>query len=133
MKYRYNTVMGIHEIEVDEQFYGVLQTMDREEYNANRKYSRHNPISFGNADFDGKWMEDSADILDGLIHAENRERLYATLKRLTHEQQVLIERIFLNHEKIVDIARKAGVSPAAIENRLRKIYMRLKKYLLWGG
>ena len=129
MKYRYNTVIGIHEIEVDEQFYSVLQAMDREEYNANRKYSRHNPISLGNADYDGIWMEDGMNVLDGLIHAESHERLYATLAQLTHEQQVLIERIYLNHEKIVDIARKAGVSEAAVRDRLKKIYTKLKKMI----
>jgi DNA-directed RNA polymerase specialized sigma24 family protein len=129
MKYRYNTVTGNHEIEVDEQLHAVLQAMDREEYNSDRKYRRHNPVSLSSADYDGEWMEDETDVLSDLIQAESQEYVYTILAQLAIDQQILIERIFFNNEKIVDIARTAGVTEEAIRDRLRKIYKRLIKII----
>ena len=129
MKYRYNTVTGKHEIEVDEQLYSILLAMDKENDNSDRKYYRHNPISFSSADYDGNWMEDETDVLGYLILSEDRERLQAALAQLTLDQQILIECVFFNREKIVDIAKKAGVSEAAIRNRLNRICKRVKKTL----
>ena len=127
MKYEYITATGKQGIEVDEQFYSALMALDREEYNSDRKHHRHNPISLSSAYYDGEWMKAETDILGDLIRADDLECLHETFPLLTLKQQALVKRIFLNHEKIMDIARKDGVSEAAIRNRLGKIYRRLKK------
>ena len=130
MKYIYKTVSGYQEIEVNERQYNILDALDREERNADRKYYRHNPISLSNTEYEGAWMADGTDILGDLIDSEDREHLFSTLAQLTRDQQTLIEQIFINNVKIVDIARKLGVSPVAIQNRLNKIFARMKKILL---
>ena len=127
MTYRYDTVSGNHAVEVDERLYGVLRAMDREAYNADRRFRRHNPVSLSHADYDGKWMQDDTDVLGDLIRAESRAFHRAALAQLTLGQRRLIEQIFFNREKVTDVARRAGVSEAAIRCRLQKIYSRMRK------
>ena len=129
MKYQYTTVKGKIEIEVDEQLYDILDSLDREERNSDRRYNRHNPISLGNADFIEEWMDERADVLGDLIHAEDRERFYMAFAQLTLDQRRLIERIYLDNEKIVDIAQALGVSQQAISSRLMIIRKKLKEIL----
>ena len=129
MKYQYYTVTGIHEIEVDEQMHDVLHAMDREDYNSDRKYRRHNPVSLSNADYDGDWMADEADILGDFIKAEDWEKLRAALEKLTHEQRSLIEDVYTKNGRIVDIARREGVSHVAVLDRIKRIHEKLKNFL----
>ena len=130
MKYAYITATGKTEIEVDEQFYDLLITMDHEEYNADRKHSRRHPIALDAVGYEGLWLSDNADLLGDLIRAESHDRLRAALQKLSPEQQMLIKRIYFKNEKIVNIARMEGVSEAAVRNRLKKIYARLNKILI---
>jgi phage antirepressor YoqD-like protein len=58
MKYIYQNTTGTTEIEVDEQFHDLLVTMDREEFNSDRKHSRRYPISLENCEYEGEWFED---------------------------------------------------------------------------
>jgi len=127
MKYQYKTVEGKIVIEVDEQLFNILDAMDREERNADRRYNHHNPISLSSADYEGEWMKDETDILGDLVHAEDRERLCKTLAQLTHDQQKLIERIVRNNEKIVEIAQVLGVSHQAISQQLMTVRKKLKE------
>ena len=130
MKYEYISATGKTEIEVDEQFYDILVALDREAYNADRKHSRRYPLSLEGVDYEGEWFSDGADFLGDLIRAESHERLHAALGQLTPDQQELIDRVYFKYEKIIDIAIAQGVSHVAIQNRLKKIYNRLKKVLI---
>ena len=125
MKYQYTTAEGKIVIEVDEQLYNILVAMDKEEYNNDRKYHRHNPVSLESIDYDEKLKDGKVDVLGDLVHAEDRERLYMTLAQLTLDQQKLIERICINNEKIVDIAQSLGVSQPAISQRLMTVRKKL--------
>ena len=127
MKYQYKTVVAKIEIEVDEHLYNILNVLDREERNSDRRYSHHNPISLSSADFEGEWMKDDTDILGDLVDAEDRERLYRTLAQLTLDQKKLIERIAHNNEKIVEIAQVLGVSHQAISQQLMTVRKKLKE------
>ena len=127
MKYQYKTAIGKIVIEVDEQLYNILDALDREERNADRRYSHHNPISLSSADYEGEWMKDDTDVLGDLVRAEDCERLYKTLAQLTHDQQKLLGRIVRNNEKIVEIAQVLGVSHQAISQQLMTVRKKLKK------
>ena len=129
MKYEYITATGVVAIEVDEQFHDLLIRLDREEYNSDRKHSRRYPISLENAEFEGTWFADATDLLGDLIANESYGKLHAALAELTPEQQSLIDKIYFEGKKIIEIARADGVTEAAIRNRLKKIYARLKKFL----
>lgn len=129
MKYEYITATGKTEIDADGQFYDLLIALDKEEYNANRKHSRRNPIALEDADYEGEWFSDDADLLRDIIRSENEVRLHTALHLLTPKQQTLVDRVYFKNEKIVDIAHADGVSEAAVRNRLKKIYHRLKIFL----
>ena len=129
MKYEYITVTGKHKIEVDEQFFDILLTMDRAEYNSDRKHSRRHPISLSSANYDGDWFSDGSDILRNLIQAENSERLHAALAKLTQDQQTLIEQIYFMGIASSEIARRDGVGKSAISMRLALAHKRLAKFL----
>jgi len=129
MKYEYITSTGKVVIEVDEQYHDLLVAMDREEYNSDRKHSRRYPISLENAEYEGEWFDDGTDLIGDLITNESYANLRSALAELTQEQQSLVDQIYFEDKKIIEIARADGVSEAAVRNRLKKIYDRLKNIL----
>ncbi|MCL2343198.1 MAG: sigma-70 family RNA polymerase sigma factor [Firmicutes bacterium] len=129
MKYEYKGVTGKTAIEVDERYFEILVALDKGESNNTHKYNRHNPASLEDADYEGDWFADDTDILGDLIHAESIERVRAALPLLTSDQRALIERRYADNVKTIDISRQDGVSEAAVRDRLKKIYNRLKKSL----
>ena len=129
MKYEYKGATGNTEIEVDEQFFDILVSLDKEEFNSDRKHSRRNPLSLEDTEYEGEWFADGSDLLGDLIRAESNARLHAVLLRLTADQQTLVDRVYFKNEKIVDIARRDGVSHVAILDRLKRIHKKLKNYL----
>ena len=129
MKYTYITATGKIEIEVDDQFYALLISFDREEYNSNRKHNRRLPISLENAEYDGGWFSDEADLLDDLISMENAELLMKAINQLPHKQRTLIREVFFDEISPSELARREGVGKSAISHRLERAYKKLKKHL----
>ena len=129
MKYEYINATGKTEIEVDEQFYDILVALDREEYNSDRKHSRRHPLSLEDAEYEGEWFSDGADLLGDMIRAESYERLHAALAQLTPSQQALIQQIYFEGVAPSEIARRDGVDKSAISHRLALAHKRLKKLL----
>ena len=134
MKYLYKSENGNVEIEVDERYHEILMEMDREEERSNSKHERprHDrarTVSLDDADYQGEWFDAGVDILGDLVRSDMSGRLRAALAGLTPEQQGLVVRVYVNNEKISDIAREDGVSYEAVQNRLKKIIAKLKKYL----
>jgi RNA polymerase sigma factor (sigma-70 family) len=129
MKYTYTSATGAIEIEVDEAFYDLLVDMDRQDYNTNQRETRRH-CSLEAYNLDDALLPSDVDIEGDLISAEQSDKLDAAIATLTPEQQKLIQRVFVEDKKIVDIAHSDGVSEAAVRNRLRKIYARLKKILI---
>jgi RNA polymerase sigma factor (sigma-70 family) len=130
MKYTYTNATGTTEIEIDEQFYDLLIEMDRDEFNSDRKHSRRYPISLESCEYEGEWFEDDIDLLADIIQRESYARLRAAIEKLEPSQQDLIHKIYVQNRKIIAVAKEDGVSEAAVRNRLKKIYARLKKFLL---
>lgn len=64
-----------------------------------------------------------------LIENEDYRRLHNALSKLPNEQRELIIRVYFKNEKQADIAREQGVTHKAINNRLKRIYAQLKKFL----
>ena len=60
---------------------------------------------------------------------ERYAELRAAIAQLKPEQQELIRKVFYEEIKQVDIAKSEGVGKTAIENRMTRIYSRLKKIL----
>ena len=130
MNIKYEFVTGeVVEIEVAEYLGEVSIEIERKDYNLNHKESRrHNSIEV--MEEQGKQFKDyRIDILEEIEEAEINDELHKALDKLLPQQKELIEEIFVKEKTIVKVAAEQGVTEAAIRNRLKKIYKKLKTFL----
>ena len=88
---------------------------------------RHSYIE--DMDPDDKHFDDGTDILSDYIQRESFEELYRAIEQLEPKQQELLKKVFWEGIKQVGIAKSEGVGKTAIENRMSRIYAKLKKLL----
>ena len=127
IKYKFATG-EVTEVEVSEEIGAVIIDLDRQEYNIDHKETRRH-CSLDAYNLDDSLLPSDVDVARDFERSDERKRLYAAIARLQPQQQELVRRVYFNREKIVDIAAEAGVSEAAIRNRLKKIMAALKKFL----
>ena len=130
MKITYEFVTGeISEVEVDESLGGMLLDLDRQQYNNDHKETRRH-VSLDGMDYEGELFASAEDTERAVEHREDMARLYSAMEALSPSQRELVKKVYFEERKIMDIAAEEGVSEAAIRNRLKKIYSRLKKFLI---
>lgn len=130
MKITYEFVTGeISEVEVDESLGGMLLDLDRQQYNNDQKETRRH-FSLNGMDYEGELFASAEDTEGEAERREDMARLFSAMEALSQSQRELVEKVYFEERKITDIAREEGVSEAAIRNRLKKIYSRLKKFLI---
>lgn len=130
MKIKYEFVTGeTIELDVTEDIGEIVIEIERDTYNSNRRETRrHNSLEeMHNQGL--QFKDNDADILSIVEEKETNEGLYNVLDKLLPQQKELIFKVFFKDMSIIDIARSEGVSEAAIRNRLKKIYKKLKKIL----
>lgn len=71
-----------------------------------------------------------ADTADEVERREELARLMQAMEALSPAQRELVLKVYFEKVRITDIARAEGVTEAAIRNRLKKIYARLRKFLI---
>ena len=130
MKITYEFVTGeVSEAEVDERLGGMLLDLDRQQYNNDKKEPRRH-VSLDGMDYEGELFASAEDTEGEAVRREDMAWLYSAMEILSPAQRELLEKVYFEERKITDIAREEGVSEAAIRNRLKKIYSRLKKFLI---
>ncbi len=130
MKITYEFVTGeVSEVEVDERLGGMLLDLDRQQENNDRKETRRH-VSLDGMDYEGELFASAEDTEGAVERREDMARLYSAMEALSPSQRELVKKVYFEERKITDIAREEGVSEAAIRNRLKKIYSRLKKFLI---
>ena len=130
MKIIYEFVTGeVSEVEVDERLGGMLLDLDRQQYNNDHKETRRH-VSLNGMDYEGELFVSAEDTEREAERREDMARLYSAMEILSPSQRELVKKVYFEERKITDIAREEGVSEAAIRNRLKKIYSRLKKFLI---
>jgi RNA polymerase sigma factor (sigma-70 family) len=129
VKITYEFATETIEIEVDETYYDIFIEFEREEKNQNRKHERRYPVSLEHIDYEGMAFADGVDVLEDYIKSTDLEALQKAIKKLLPAQQDLIKRVFFQERSIVSIAREEGVTEAAIRDRLKRSYKKLKKVL----
>ena len=130
MKITYEFVTGeVSEVEVDERLGGMLLDLDRQQENNDQKETRRH-FSLNGMDYEGELFASAEDTERTVEHREDMARLLSAMEVLSPAQRELVEKVYFEERKITDIAREEGVSEAAIRNRLKKIYSRLKKFLI---
>lgn len=130
MKITYEFVTGeVSEVEVDERLGGMLLDLDRQQENNDQKETRRH-FSLNSMDYEGELFASAEDTERAVEHREDMARLYSAMEALSPSQRELVKKVYFEERKITDIAREEGVTEAAIRNRLKKIYPRLKKFLI---
>ena len=128
MKITYEFVTGeISEVEVDERLGGMLLDLDRQQENNDQKETRRH-VSLDGMDYEGELFASAEDTERAVEHREDMARLYSAMEALSPSQRELVKKVYFEERKIMDIAAEEGVSEAAIRNRLKKIYSRLKNF-----
>jgi len=131
MKITYEFVTGeVSGVEVDEHLGGMLLDLDRQQDNNDQKETRRH-VSLAGMDYEGELFASAEDTEREAVRREDMARLYSAMEALSPSQRELVEKVYFEGRKITDIAREEGVSEAAIRNRLKKIYYRLKKFLIF--
>ena len=129
MKISYEFVTGeISEIEVDDSLGEMLLDFDRQQYNNDQKETRRH-VSLDGMDYEGELFASADDTESEAERQEDMARLFSAMEALSPAQRELVKKVYFEGRKITDIAREEGVSEAAIRNRLKKIHLRLKKFL----
>ena len=130
MKITYEFVTGeISEVEVDESLGGMLLDLDRQQENNDQRETRRH-VSLDGMDYEGELFASTEDTERAVERREDMARLFSAMEALSPSQRELVKKVYFEEQKITDIAREEGVSEAAIRNRLKKIYSRLKKFLI---
>lgn len=130
MRVRYEFANGeFEEIEVDDSLGELLVDFDRQEYNNDHNETRRH-VSLDGMDYEGALFASPADPAVEVLKREETARLLRAMESLSPDQRELVRRVYFENQRIVDIAREQGVSEAAIRNRLKKIYAKMKKFLI---
>ena len=131
MKILYEFVTGeTLEIEVPENVEEVVIEIEKTTKNTNRKETRrHNSLDYM-SEIGIQFKDNNVEIEEDISEKELTKEVVQAINTLLPEQKLLIKKVFYKNMKIVDIAAEEGVSEAAIRNRLKKIYKKLKKVLL---
>ena len=129
MKIKYESVTGeILEFEVPNDVAEVCIKLENSTRKQDRKETRRH-ISLSTLEERGVEVSENTDIENYIIEVQKTEQLQEALKKLLPEQQELIFKVFFCEKSITEIAREEGVTPNAIENRLKRIYRKLKEIM----
>jgi len=130
MKITYEFLTGeTVEIEAPDEVGELLIDIERDTYNGDRKETRRHGSIFVMEE-QGVQFEDKAHNVElALEEGEENEILLSAIEELLPQQRDLLQKVFYEELSIVEIARREGVSEAAVRNRLKKIYKKLEKIL----
>lgn len=96
-------------------------------FNSHQRETRRH-VSLDALDADDNYIPGAEDVIPGFSEEEYAD-LYAAIRKLKPQQQKLLKKVFWEEMKQIEIARAEGVYWTAIQNRLVRIYARLKKLL----
>lgn len=129
MKIKYEFVNEIIEIEVEDEWANIIDDMDRQEYNNQKKETRRH-YSLDACTYEGKnYAIDDKGISELFKDMGEAEKLKIAIKHLSDKQQSLIKAIYFEGVTVNEYAKKEGVDHSAISHRLKTIYKKLKKLL----
>ena len=116
-------------VKVQDDFYKNYEFMEKESKRQDRKETRrHIPLSF--FDEQGVEFEDiRTDIEVSLIKDDIYSLLGQAVKLLNQKQQNLVYQVFYSNKSLTEIAKKQGVSKAAITQQMQVILKKLREIL----
>lgn len=127
MKTKYEFANETVEIEVSEEWGGILVELDRQEYNISHKETRRH-YSLDTCPFEGADFAVEDEALEALFSEPTAaERLHTAIAKLKPEQQKLIRAIYFEGISVNDYAKLEGCTQSAISHRLQTVRKKLKE------
>lgn len=121
------------EIEVEDAFATTYNAMERESKKAaerHRWHKRKHLLRLDVIDEDDEILASSDEgIEETAIKNEEYNSLHKALKTLLPQQQELIKKIYFEGKTQIEVAKELGITDAAVRNRLKKIFEKIKKVL----
>ena len=119
------------EIEVEDAFATTYNEMERESKKAaerHRCHKRKHLLRLDVIDEDDEILASSDEgIEETAINNEEYNTLHKALKTLLPQQQELIKKIYFEGKTQIEVAKELGITDAAVRNRLKKIFEKIKK------
>ena len=107
---------------------GIMdEECNRPTYNNQQAETRRH-VALEALDPEGDHLAGSQDV-EADFREEDFAELYRAIEKLRPQQRDLIQKVFWEDMKQIEIARAEGVNESAISWRMARIYARLKKYL----
>lgn len=132
-KIKYEINGKIVELEVEDSFAEQYEIINQESKRNDWKHdwrNRKNNTSLEVLEENGfQFISKEKSAQERIEETEEIVALRKALSLLKEIDRILIERIYFNGEKAVDIAKELGVCKSAISNRLERIYNKIKKFL----
>lgn len=133
MKIRYEYATGeVVEIEVDEALGAEVAAIEQAETRRERAETRRH-TSYDYLLALGAQISDGSDLQADYDAREKRRALRDALAVLEPHQRELLKRLFVDGERLKDIAARDGIAPSSAWGRFHRIFARLKKILSEGG
>jgi len=129
MKFNYETVTEVIEIEVSDEWGNILIDMDRQERNNNQTENRRHTL-LSALEHEGEIFACEDKSISRLFAEETEEeKLAKAILFLNPKQQELIRAICFDGMSVNEYAASDGVDHSAISHRLKTIKNKLKKVL----
>lgn len=130
MKIKYTFVTGEEiEIEVDDTLSQEIEQIDNKEENNNRREGRRHQSYSNDNDKRDSFVDETVDVERNVLQNIENAKLKAALDKLLPQQQELVRKVYFENISITEIAKGLGITKQACNDRLNKIYKRLKKLL----
>jgi RNA polymerase sigma factor (sigma-70 family) len=126
MQYTYTSVTGVIEAEISDHWHNILVAMDREEFNSDRRQSRHCSISLNDCVFEGEWFEDKYDAIAEIETLIDMELILASLTEL---QRICFVETRLHGKTQREVAAELGKSSSTIQVAVDRALAILKNIL----
>ena len=125
--YTYEFATGNKEIKISEEWMNVLEELDREEYNINKKETRRHLMLDLSKDGTA-WTIDDIDPEETIIEIiDSRKEIDSIMLLLNEKQRELVRKVCIEGVHISEYAKSEGISRTSAIRRLQTIRKKLKK------
>jgi RNA polymerase sigma-70 factor (ECF subfamily) len=134
MKYTYRSVTETISIEVEDRWITILDDEDRQEYNNDHKETRRHESLYKTEEYGDYYAADDdteGEVIareDAVEQNEQFRKLHHAIKKLTPDQQDLVNKVILGGMTITAYAKQVGISQPAATQRRQTIMKKLKKF-----
>lgn len=116
-------------VEVDDELYEILDQMDKDERNQNRRETRkHDSYEWLEEQCVEPGTTDDYFTADAFFNIENEE-LQAAIAELPPSQQDLLRRRFFEGKMVKEIAEQDGIASCTVSKKFARIYKKLENFL----